>query len=68
MIWEGKLSSIDEFDKTLKISWQWLSNIVLALSKWLHSMEIMNVEIVEHQSVVISKEGFESLKMCATLM
>lgn len=35
MIWEGKLSSIDEFDKTLKISWQWLSNIVLALSKWL---------------------------------
>lgn len=56
MIWEGKLSSIDEFDKTLKISWQWLSNIVLALSKWLHFMEIMNPKIVGHQNVVISKE------------
>jgi hypothetical protein len=68
MIWESKLSSIDEFDKTLKISWQWLSNIFLALSKWLHFMEIMNLEIVGHQNVVISKENFESLKKCATLM
>ncbi len=68
MIWEGKLSSIDEFDKTLKISWKWLSNIVFALSRWLHFMEIMNLDIVRHQNVVISKEDFESLKKCATSM
>jgi hypothetical protein len=31
-------------------------------------MEIMNPEIVGYQNVVISKEDFESLKKCATLM
>jgi len=31
-------------------------------------MEIMNLEIVGHQNVVISKEDFESLKKCATFM